>query len=161
MTNTWALRERALFSINGKIYFTKEANFLLKAYQYSKCSIDENKNKDYFNELVGKLSTQEGVEAAPLVPNDSQIQRIKKIMLIGKLLSLEHEFLSTPKFEKCKVPKAYRKTVEQIFNTNLELAKRYKSFINNKDIITPESLVKRSTSYRTHILKDIQSRLFL
>lgn len=162
-SNTWALNERALFSINGQIYFTKDANELLNSYKFTKCLINKTSKPNEIEKIIGEVSFDNTLKASASSLGPEEVEQVKSLMTLGRLLAIEHEFLEKPDLNKCHVPKKYRRRVTEIYNTNLELGKRYESYLIEKNIKkkTPEEQINHSSSYRTFIFKNIKSRLFL
>ncbi len=149
--NTWALKDRALFSINGEILFTNDVNFILKSYDYSRCLIGKN---NFISLVTGIGSKVEYVEATPVPLDADQRLIVLKALELNKVMAIENEFLETPKLGKCKVPKQYLSKVYQIYNANRELIKRHESYKSENNDVSMQS-------YKSLIFKPIQTRLFL
>lgn len=151
MFNTWALKDRALFSINGEVLFTKDVNFTLKAYQYSLCLIGKNNIID----AISGLDRHINFIKISSTPYDSEERKvILRAFELSRAIAIESESLEMPKLGKCNIPSIYQKRVIEIYNANAELLKKHKDFISkNKD--------KGIEDYKALVFKPIQSRLFL
>ncbi|MFG1498583.1 hypothetical protein ABMA70_00150 [Halobacteriovorax sp. XZX-3] len=155
LMNTWALKDRALFSVNGQIYFGQNTNDLLKAYNQSLCLIGK---KNYIAKLTGLAPALEQVTIAPESLNAKQKDLIKRVLLLSKSMDLESEYASYPKFGTCKISKELTKKVVQIYNTNYELKKRYQNFLETHKLDNGPYI---DEEYKDFVLKNVDSRLFL
>lgn len=155
MMNIWALKDRALFSIDGQIYFGHNINELLRAYHQSICLIGKD---NYIQKLSGLSSRLEQVEITPSSLVMAQKDLIQKALVLSKSLNLEREFMDGPKLGKCKVSKELIGKVNEIYNTNKELHKRYNSFIESN---RSDASSAQFDKYKDSVFKNIDSRLFL
>ncbi|WP_040314491.1 hypothetical protein [Bacteriovorax sp. BAL6_X] len=155
MMNIWALKDRALFSVNGQIYFGRNINELLKAYHQSVCLIGKD---NYIQKLSGLSSRLEQVKIGPRHFVASEKDLVLRALILSKSLNLENEYMDNPKLGKCKVSKDLVGKVYEIYNTNKELKKRYNSFVESNKLDTSSS---QFTEYKDFVFKNISSRLFL
>ncbi len=155
MMNIWALKDRALFSVNGQIYFGHNINELLKAYHQSLCLIGK---ENYIQRLSGLSSRLEQVEIGPRNLVASEKDLVLRALVLSKSLNLENEYMDNPKLGKCKVSKDLVGKIYEIYNTNKELKKRYDSFVESNRLDASSSQLNE---YKDFVFKNINSRLFL
>ena len=125
MINTWALEDRALFSIGQKVYFSRDANRYVQAMNFLSCYYGKKtlthkllsvpSNIKYISPKSDSLSNNESSETRSV----SNI--VKTLQLTGKS---KVTLLSSKLARKCSLNKEFRSEINDIIAINNYLRDR-------------------------------------
>ncbi|EQC50609.1 hypothetical protein [Bacteriovorax sp. DB6_IX] len=123
--NTWALEDRALFSIGDKVFYVSHVNRYIEALNFLNCY---EAKKNHLS-----LVFQEAGDAIPTLRakkgdySKIEMSKIESFTSIARMMSfvkpLPKELLSSKKARKCKLAKNFRTQITEIQNANKHLEK--------------------------------------
>lgn len=123
--NTWALEDRALFSIGDKVFYVSHVNRYIEALNFLNCY---EAKKNHLS-----LVFQEAGDAIPTLRakkgdySKIEMSKIESFTSIARIMSfvkpLPKELLSSKKARKCKLAKNFRTQITEIQNANKHLEK--------------------------------------